>query len=161
MGEYTQDFKETMVKKLSGAEGKSAGELAREVGVPQSTLSRWLRDYGSLRGRGTEGTVGKQAQNWSAEEKLRAVVEYERLEQEARGKYLREKGLYDVDIQRWRTEMLGVLGKKARKGDAQGQRIRALEAELRRKESALAETAALLVLKKKAQAIWGDREDGK
>ena len=54
-----------------------------------------------------------------------------------------------------------MLGKKPRKGDAQGQRIRALEAELRRKESALAETAALLVLKKKAQAIWGDREDGR
>ena len=105
--------------------------------------------------------MGKRAQNWSAEEKLRAVVEYERLEQEARGKYLREKGLYEVDIQRWRTEMLEVLGKKAHKGNAQGQRIRALEAELRRKESALAETAALLVLKKKAQAIWGDRGDGR
>jgi transposase len=161
MGEYAQSFKESMVQKLSGPEGRSATELAREVGVPQSTLSRWLRDYGSLRGEGTEGTVSKRTQNWSAEEKLRAVVEYERLEQEARGKYLREKGLYEVDIQRWRTEMLEVLGKKAHKGNAQGQRIRALEAELRRKESALAETAALLVLKKKAQAIWGDREDGK
>jgi hypothetical protein len=100
-------------------------------------------------------------EKWPAEEKLRAVVEYERLEEESRGKYLREKGLYGVDIQRWRAEVLAVLGKRPRKGDAQGQRIRALEAELRRKESALAETAALLVLKKKAQAIWGDREDGR
>ena len=105
--------------------------------------------------------MGKGAEKWPAEEKLRAVVEYERLEEESRGKYLREKGLYGVDIQRWRAEVLGVLGKRPRKGDAQGQRIRALEAELRRKESALAETAALLVLKKKAQAIWGDREDGR
>ena len=39
--------------------------------------------------------------------------------------------------------------------------IRQLEAELRRKDMALAETAALLMLKKKAQAIWGDHEDGK
>lgn len=161
MGEYTQSFKDAMVKKLTGPEAKSAGALAQEVGVPQSTLSRWLRDCGRLSGEGTEGAMGKRAENWSAEEKLRAVLEYERLEEEARGKYLREKGLYEVDIQRWRAEVLGALGKKPRKGDAQGQRIRALEAELRRKESALAETAALLVLKKKAQAIWGDREDGR
>ena len=161
MSEYTLSFKEAMVKKMSSPEAKSATELAQEVGVPQSTLSRWLRDFGSLSGEGTEGTMGKRAQKWPAEEKLRAVVEYERLEEESRGKYLREKGLHGVDIQRWRAEVLAVLGKKPRKGDAQGQRIRALEAELRRKDSALAETAALLVLKKKAQAIWGDREDGR
>lgn len=161
MGEYTLSFKEAMVKKMSCPEAKSATELAQEVGVSQSTLSRWLRDCGSLSGEGTEGTMGKRAEKWPAEEKLRAVVEYERLDEESRGKYLREKGLYGVDIQRWRAEVLAVLGKRPRKGDAQGQRIRALEAELRRKESALAETAALLVLKKKAQAIWGDREDGR
>jgi hypothetical protein len=34
-----------------------------------------------------------------------------------------------------------------------------LERELRRKDKALAETAALLTLRKKAQAIWGDGED--
>ena len=161
MGEYTLSFKEAMVKKMGGPEAKSATELGQEVGVPQSTLSRWLRDCGRLSGEETGGTMGKGAEKWPAEEKLRAVVEYERLEEESRGKYLREKGLYGVDIQRWRAEVLGVLGKRPRKGDAQGQRIRALEAELRRKESALAETAALLVLKKKAQAIWGDREDGR
>ena len=43
--------------------------------------------------------------------------------------------------------------------DEKDKRIKELERELRRKDKALAETAALLVLKKKAQAIWGDRED--
>jgi transposase len=57
--------------------------------------------------------------------------------------------------------MLLGLGKLKPGKDARGQQIRALEAELRRKEKALAETAALLVLKKKAQEIWGDREDGR
>jgi transposase len=89
------------------------------------------------------------------------VLEYEKLDEEARGKYLREKGLYSVQIEGWRTEMLAAVGKRPKSRDAQGRRIRELEAELRRKESALAETAALLVLKKKAQAIWGDREDEK
>ena len=160
MGEYAESFKEAMVKKMSGPGGKSATALASEVGVSQSTLSRWMRGYGRLGDR-TEGSVAKRAQDWGAEEKLLAVVEYLKLEEEARGKYLREKGLYSADIERWRAEMLAAVGKRPKKGDAQGQRIRELEAELRRKEKALAETAALLVLKKKVQEIWGDREDGK
>ena len=143
------------------SQAKSATALAVEVGVPQSTLSRWVREYGSFGGRAAEGSVAKRGQQWGPEEKLRAVIEYEKLEEEARGKYLREKGLYSVDIERWRAEMLAAVGKRPKERNAQGQRIRQLEAELRRKDMALAETAALLVLKKKAQAIWGDHEDGK
>ena len=102
----------------------------------------------------------RRPQNWSAEEKLQVIVEYERLDEEARGKYLRERGLYSVDIERWRKEVLGALTKKPKKkGDPKDRRIRDLEGELWRKEKALAETAALLVLKKKARAIWGDGED--
>ena len=160
MGEYSDSFKEAMVKKMTGPEARSATSLATEVSVPQSTLSRWVRQYGRLTERSAEGRMSKRGENWQAEEKLRAVLEYEKLDEEGRGKYLREKGLYSVDIERWRSEMLAAVGKKRPKaGDAQGQRIRELEAELRRKEKALAETAALLVLKKKAQAIWGDEDE--
>ena len=158
MGQYADTFKEAMVRKMAGPEGRSAGSLAAEVGVAQSTLSRWMRQHGRL---ATGGTMGKRTRQWTAEEKLRAVLEYEKLDEETRGKYLREKGLFCVDLQRWRSEMLAAVGKRPRNGDAQGQRIRELEAELRRKEKALAETAALLVLKKKAQEIWGDREDAR
>jgi len=161
MGEYTQGFKETMVKRLTAGEARSATALAAQVGVPQSTLSRWVREYGSLAGNTVEAKMAKHGKQWGAEEKLRAVIEYEKLDEEARGKYLRENGLYSVDIQRWRSEMLAAVGKRPKERSAEGQRIRALEAELRRKEKALAETAALLVLKKKAQAIWGESEDEK
>jgi len=161
MGEYTQDFKEAMVKKLAAGETRSATALAEEVGVPQSTLSRWLREYGNLAVRTAEGNMGKHGKQWRAEDKLRAVLEYEKLDEEARGRYLREKGLYSADILRWRAEMLAAVGKRPKERTAQGQRIRELEGELRRKEKALAETAALLVLKKKAQAIWGEPEDEK
>ena len=105
----------------------------------------------------------KRPQNWPAEEKFQAVLTYESLDEEERGKYLREHGLYSVDIERWRDEMVAILKKKPKsgKGDPQANRIKKLESELRRKEKALAETAALLVLKKKADAIWGDDEDEK
>jgi RNase P protein component len=60
--------------------------------------------------------------------------------------------------------MLGALqaktySKKSSGKSAEAKRIRQLEREIVRKDKALAETAALLVLKKKAQAIWGDAED--
>jgi transposase len=41
----------------------------------------------------------------------------------------------------------------------EARRVRELEKELRRKDKALAEAAALLVLQKKVQAIWGDADD--
>jgi hypothetical protein len=47
----------------------------------------------------------------------------------------------------------------AAKEKTDAKRIRELEAELRRKDKALAETAALLILKKKVLAIWGDGDD--
>ena len=75
---------------------------------------------------------------------------------------MRRQGLHEAQLQQWRDQMLAGLepmtvprGKKA----PEGKRVRELEKELRRKDKALAETAALLVLKKKAQAIWGDEDD--
>ena len=150
-----------MVKKMTGANAKSAGVLAREEGVHQSTLSRWLRDYGRFGPTGGAMSEKKRPEDWSAEKKMQTVLAYEGMTEQERGEYLRKHGLYDLDIQRWREEMIGALNRKPKKGDPKDRRIRQLEGELRRKEKALAETAALLVLKKKAQAIWGDSEDEK
>ena len=161
MSNYSDVFKEAMVKKLTTGDERSAGSLSLEVGVPQSTLSRWVREYGRVV-RGGNGMKKRRPQDWSAEEKMDAVLEYERLEEEQRGQYLREKGLHTVHIEQWKQSVLaGLKRPKLNKQDPQVKRIKELEKELRRKDKALAETAALLVLKKKAQAIWGDPEDEK
>ena len=157
---YSESFKETMVKKMTGPDARSATALAGEVAIPQSTLSRWLREYGRFGSTGDGMNKKKRPQNWTAEEKLKAVIIYEGKNEDERGQYLRSQGLYSVDIERWRSEVIEALGKKPKKGkNPKDRRIRDLEGELRRKEKALAETAALLVLKKKAQVIWGDGED--
>jgi transposase-like protein len=160
---YSDEFKQAMVQKMSGPTPKSATALAAEVGISQSTLSRWLRDCGRFGKTGGGMSTKRRLQNWSAEEKFQAVFTYEGLAEDERGKYLREQGLYSVDIEQWREEMTAVLKKKPKsnKGDPKDRRIKQLESELRRKEKALAEAAALLVLKKKADAIWGDGEDEK
>jgi hypothetical protein len=73
----------------------------------------------------------KRPENWSAEQKLKTVQEYDSLpDEEAQGRFLRERGLYSVDLERWREEMLEALGRKRNRKDPKNQRIRELEGEL-------------------------------
>jgi len=162
MNNYSETVKEAMVLKLTSTGAPSVSSLAQEVGIHQSTLSRWVRVYGNVSKMG--GVMkGRRPQDRTAEEKLNAVLEYEKLEEEEeRGKYLRENGLHSLHIERWKGELIeGLKSSKSAKKDPRDKRIKELERELRRKDKALAETAALLVLKKKAQAIWGEHEDEK
>ena len=104
----------------------------------------------------------KRPQDWNAKEKLAAVLEDAALSDEDLGAFLRSKGLHEAQLQQWQEQMLsGLNPAPAQRGKKtpEGKRVRELEKELRRKDKALAETASLLVLKKKAQAIWGDEDD--
>jgi transposase-like protein len=103
----------------------------------------------------------QRPQDWSPAEKLRVVVESTGLTDEDLGAFLRKEGLHQAQLEEWSATARSSLStrKGTKKVSAESKRIRELERELRRKEKALAETAALLVLKKKAQAIWGDEDD--
>jgi transposase-like protein len=104
----------------------------------------------------------RRPRDWPPEEKLQAVIEAESLCAEELGAFLRRTGLHEAQLQEWRTIILaGLRGQPLRpsaSAGAEGRRIRELEKELDRKDKALAETAALLVLKKKAHDIWGDAD---
>ncbi len=158
---YSETFKSKMVRKMASPGGPSANALAQEIGVHQSTLSRWLRQAGRV--EGMKKKPDPPSRSWSAAEKLEAVLEAASLSEEDLGPFLRRKGLYRRDLEQWRGEMLkGLEQPQPRRRPSktpEGRRIRELEKELRRKDAALAETAALLVLKKKAQAIWGAEGD--
>lgn len=106
----------------------------------------------------------KRPEDWSPEEKLKAVIDAASFTDDQLGAFLRSKGVHETHLQQWRLQMLNSLGgviadKKPKRSSSDTQRIRSLENELKRKEKALAETAALLVLKKKALEIWGDEDD--
>ena len=161
MMKYSETFKSKMVRKMLAPGGPSANALSEDVGVHQSTLSRWLR--GAARVESMKNQCGKSS--WSAAQKLEVVLEVAHLSDEDLGPFLRRKGLYRKDLEHWREQMLTGLETKAKRPRSssktpEGRRIRELEKEVRRKDAALAETAALLVLKKKAQAIWGAEDDG-
>jgi len=103
----------------------------------------------------------RRPQDWSIRERLEAIISYEKLSEEERGAFLRKQGLHEANLEQWKRELVeeAEVGRKTKRGSsAEKKRIKELEKELRKKEKALAETAALLVLKKKARAIWGDED---
>jgi len=102
----------------------------------------------------------------SAAEKLRIVMAAATVPDAELGAFLRREAVHEADLAEWRRLLeeaalasLGSPSSEMAKGKSASKRIRALEAELRRKDKALAETAALLILKKKVLAIWGDEAD--
>jgi transposase-like protein len=157
-----------MVAKLTGPHAKSASALAAETGLAQATLSRWLKEASTLRRRmptddddDDVSPTRKQPQEWSPEEKLKVVLEASALSEGELGAYLRSKGIHSAVLEEWRRQALaGLRGtESASKLQTDSKEVRELRRELKRKDKALAETAALLVLKKKAQEIWGDEDD--
>lgn len=106
--------------------------------------------------------TAKRPQDWTAEEKLQAVIAAAAIPEAELGEFLRRQGLHQAQLHQWRQQVLARLERPTRsskKPTAEVLRVRELERELARKDKALAETAALLVLKKKARAIWGDEAD--
>lgn len=169
---YSESFKAKMVQRLSAPNGPSQNALAAEVGVPQATLSRWVRQAGRVgpmaRKKKKSPRSGKKAEkkrpaDWSTEEKLRVVLEAASLPDEEVGAFLRREGIHEAQLDAWRQAVAEALEskpkRKGKKKSPEAKRVRELEKELRRKEKALAEAGALLVLQKKLRALWEDEDD--
>jgi hypothetical protein len=155
---YKQRFKEQLVARMLSANPPSGGRLALETGVPQPTLSRWKKQATTLGGMPENDTPRKPR---TPEEKLKIVLEAAAVPEAALGAFLRERGIFEAELFEWRQQALdGLATRGPRKDDrTDKKRIRELERDLRRKEKALAEAAALIVLKKKVLALWGDEGD--
>ena len=168
--EYTEAFKSKMVQRLMGPRATTAKSLGTEVGIPQPTLSRWLRAAGgTMDGMTKESPAtipatpkppqkSRRPEEWPAEDRLGAVLEASKLSEPELGPFLRREGLHEATLREWRAAALEGLG-APRSTRAEGKRVRELEKQLRRKDRALAEAAALLMLQKKIQALWGDEDD--
>lgn len=157
---YSEAFKAKMVKKMVVPGGWSASALAEEAGVPQPTLSRWLREARTFAAMDKPSEKPKRKQ-WTPVEKLRVVAEAGRLSGDELGAFLRREGLHEAQLREWReaAEKALASSSKKRKPSAEDKRIKALEKDLRRKEKALAEASALLILKKKMTALWEGEDD--
>lgn len=162
---YTDEFKEAMVQKILANPDRSVKSVSVEAGIPSSTLGNWKNKYCQKKGL----IVSKMKTNkLKSEDKFNVVILTTSMNEAEISEYCRKNGIYSEEIEQWKQDCIAGCGNKSgaalikqnksseRKWKLEAKR---LEKELHRKDKALAETAALLVLKKKAQVIWGDTEE--
>ena len=169
MTHYSSELKESMVAKLCMPGAPSVYQLSAETGISSGSLYNWVKAYGE----GVKMGKSSNQKNWSPEEKLKAVIEAQGLSEQALGEYLRKNGLHSLQIEEWKTECIATLGaandrpKKNKPGrpkkDPELVKVelenKMLKRNLRRKDKALAEQTALVILQKKAEILWGSYED--
>jgi transposase-like protein len=146
---------------MSAPEKLSVPEVAVRTGVPKATLYQWQRE---ARARGLPVPAGGgAAESWSARDKVGVVVETAGLAEAELAEYCRKKGLFIEQVRAWRELCESAMTAEGPQGGPalreERKRSRQLEKELRRKERALAEAAALLVLSRKLEAFRTESED--
>jgi hypothetical protein len=135
---YGQEFKDRAVARLLPPESASIQKVSQELGVSVATLERWRA---------------------IAAARLEAVIVTTAMDEAQRGAWCREHGVYPTELQQWKENATAALSEVSEERITPQQarhtkkRVKELERELRRKEKALAETTALLVLSKKFEAI--------
>ncbi|TCO68763.1 helix-turn-helix domain-containing protein [Marinisporobacter balticus] len=162
---YTWEEREQILKRMLPPENISIQVLAEEIGVTKSTLYTWRKKINN--NNIDDLSNKKEVKNWSSKDKFHIVMETYALNEADLAVYCRQKGLYIEQVNNWSEQCLRANNSQNPKDTIKFQtelkeeknRSKQLEKELTRKEKALAEVAALLVLQKKAQAIWGDREE--
>lgn len=161
---YSQEHREAVLRKLLPPNNRTVAEVAADEGISNATLYAW-RKQARQEGR-LLPDQGTGPESWSSRDKFNAVLETAPLSETELAEYCRSRGLYPEQVKRWRTSCEVAndrSDKAARQNDqivkSERKRNRELERELKRKNAALAETAALLTLRKKAQAIWGEEDE--
>ena len=165
MPRYSEKRKQTILSKMMPPLNMTIAEIARTEGIGEQTLYNW-RNKAREQGRPVPGNKPTPDQ-WSAEAKLAIVIETGSMSEAELSEYCRAKGLYVEQVKAWKAESLkGFVNSREQELETKRQRkadqkeIKKLKRELREKEKALAETAALLVLRKKLDAFWeNDSED--
>lgn len=168
MKEYSETVRARMVARMMSPRAVPMSQLSRDSGIPEGTLYRWLKRAARIpemakppgRKTASEETAATQRSDRrrTGAEKLAIVERAAGLEGDELGEFLRREGIHLAELEQWRK-----LAEQALQGEPKrlppSKEIRRLQAELARKEKALAEAAALIILKKKVAAIWGDEDD--
>jgi transposase len=149
---YSTKFKESVLKRLEPPTNYTVASLAEELNIYRTSIYSWIRNEKNKLDK------AKSSNRWTLEDKFHAVLETSSLSEQELASYCRRKGLFTEDIKSWRDQCIranAINSKDPLKLEEdlreERQRSKILEKELRRKEKALAEAAALLVLRKKSK----------
>jgi transposase len=156
---FTVEVMDSVVAKVLSRGNRTIEDVCRESGVSAQTAGNWLRKHAMVSGMKKPNEIKK----WSAEDKLKALFETSSLAENDFGMYLRKEGLYSHQVTEWRADVLKSLDEahtrpQAPKRDDRDSRIKELEHDLARMEKALAEASARMMLQKKADLFWAERE---
>ena len=164
---HSTAFREQALAKVRDRGNRTLEAVAREINISLGTLKGWLKSP-RLAGAGQAGALelpgDLAAAQWSAAQRLQALCSTHGMDGPALAAWCREKGLFEHQLQQWRTSFcaMGAAGAEASARHSQVQlrelqtKHAELQRDLNRKDRALAETAALLVLQKKFQALLED-----
>ena len=157
---YSAAFKEQALRKVLSRGERTIQSVADELKVNVFTLKNWIKRIVPKDNK-QPLVKEKRPQDWSPAEQLIALHESHGLVGEALHAWCREKGLFAHHLENWRASFCG----SNNEGLSGARELRSLKdenhllkRELARKEKALAEAAALLVLQKKFQALWADED---
>jgi len=150
---YTEAFKKAAVKKALLTPERSPRHTAKEIGISTTAIYLWIKKYGG-NGSTKQKPSKRLPSDWTKEEQFNILLETSHLSEEALGAYCRQKGIYQHQLTQWREDFMKENQQtNSSKVSAELKGLRAenktLKKELNRKEKALAEAAALLILKKK------------
>ncbi len=164
MPRLSAEAKQNIVEKALSRHAPSVTELATTHNIGYSTLQKWIRVYRDGSQSVSRSTASALSKPLDSAERFRHLISTAALDEAGIGVYCREHGLYSFQLQQWKNEFMSQQEKPEKKKQQLALNELRLEnkqlkRELNRKNSALAETAALLVLKKKASLIWGEPED--
>lgn len=156
---YSDDYKEQALAKVYSRGNRSIQAIADELNLSVHTLKTWM-NHTALNDNKRTQNPAKRPQDWSPEQRLQALHETYGLSGEALNAWCRERGLFVHQLSQWKTDFCAAGQGLAGREDAQTVRSlkvenQRLERELTRKEKALAEAAALLILQKKYRALLG------
>ena len=161
---YSKEIKESIIKRMMPPKNEAISQISGELGITEATLYKWRKEARAA-GKATPGD-GQGSEQWKSEDKFLIVLETYSMNSAELAEYCRKKGLYKEQIEVWRDSCLNANGQVSNLTKQLNQelkeerkRSKTLEKDLLKKEKALAEAAAILLLRKKAQAIWGDQED--
>jgi transposase-like protein len=154
--QYSDEFREQALAKVYNRGKRTLQDIADESNLSIHTLKNWMKSSTPPDTRNPNWA--KRPQDWRPEERLLALHESHGLTDEALSAWCRQRGLFAHQLAQWKSDFCDVT--RSRSGGDDSQALRALKAEnqrlereLNRKDKALAEAAALLILQKKVRAL--------
>ena len=154
---YSTEFKKAAVEKLLTRGSRTVTDIVAEIGISSPTIYEWRDEFANISGM----SKFTKPHSRPASEKFRVLMEHDALPPDKRGEYLRKNGIHEEHLSEWRQQIEEAFTPKKKSFKerqelaAEKNKVKQLEKEIRRKDKALAEVSALLVLKKKAELLWG------